>query len=192
LITTRHPATDELQARPRTLLPRQASEKEFAKKVIACIEPWFKIEEQVTGTHTLGTYVRIDALARPVDPSGWFDKDPAFGIEFKQLPQDISTRDPMTLAAQAIDYTYVPWLGYGRVGVFMCTPDQGAFPVNGGRGDPNFPIAHLLGQFAVGELCHLKGRGWTLLKHGWHVLWSERYGVEEAKRQTIRPKVGSR
>jgi hypothetical protein len=173
-------------------LPRQANEKQFVGKVLGCLEPWFKIEREVHGVYPfLGTYARIDAVLRPLDPTGWFDAEPTFGIEFKQLGSD--TRDAMRLAAQSIDYTYVDWNGYGRIGIFMCAPDRGVFPVMGGKEDPNFNLAHLLGQFTVGELCYLRGsRKWALLMHGWHVIWSEGYGIEEGKRRSIIPKVGSR
>lgn len=196
--------------RIRVPLPACASEREFTDKVLGCLEPWFKVEREVTGIHICGDRVRIDAVISPLNPSGFLDPDPAFGVEFKHEPG--SMRDRMAHAAQAADYTYVDWRGHGRLGIFMCAPGKGVFPVymrasttattplKDGWADPNFFAAHLLGQFTVGELCYLGGwssptyplRKWALLIHGDHILWSAGHGVEEASRRTIRPKVGSR
>jgi hypothetical protein len=174
----------------RILLPECSSEKEFTDKVLGCLEPWFKAEREVTGTHAYGQRVRIDAVLQPLDPPGWLDQGPAFGIEFKQPTGN--ARDRTRLAAQAVDYTFVDWHGYGRLGVFICTPGIGELLAVGGWRDPDFAMAHLLGQFTVGELCDVRFYGWTLLIHGSHRLWPERDGVREARHRTIKPKVGSR
>lgn len=197
-------------SRPRVALPACSNEREFSDKVLACLEPWFKVEREVSGVHVFGKRVRIDAVLSPLNSAEWFDPEPAFGVEFKDAP--VSMRDRMLHAAQAVDYTLVDWKGYGRLSIFMCCPGQGVFPVHmrastmdgasiaHGWADPNFFISHFLGQFMVGELCFLGGwssptyprRKWSLLIHGDHILWSEGHGVEEARRRTIRPKVGSR
>ncbi len=180
--------------RPRIELRACGSERAFADKVLGCLEPWFKIDREVTGTHPFGQRLRIDAVLQPLDDADWHDPNPAFGVEFKQAPQH--TRDSMRLAAQALDYTYVDWVSYGRLGVFMCTPGPGAFPI---EGTESRYLVRLLGQFCVGELGYFarrnetdNGGGWALRIHGDHTLWSQDIGAYEAKRRTIRPKVGSR
>jgi len=185
-------AIEANRTHPRVPLRRCANEREFAEQVLSRLTPWFKVDEQVYGTHVFGARLRIDAILSPLDPGGWLDPNPAFGIEFKQPD---AGRDEMRLMVQALDYTYVDWDGYGRVDVFICTPGTGLFGGTGGWADPSFVLGHFLGQLGVGELCFLGGkwhRGWTLLIHGHHRLWSEAHGVEEARRRTIRPKVGSR
>jgi hypothetical protein len=191
----RRPGTAHVQeahrTHPRVELRRCATERAFADEVLNQLVPWFKIDQQVYGVHPSGQRPRIDAILRPLDPSGWLDPDPALGVEFKQPS---SGGDQMRLIAQALDYTYVNWNNYGRVDVFICTPGTGLFGGTGGWADPSFVLGHLLGQLGIGELCYLgkRHRGWALLIHGHHRLWTEHDGVEEARRRTIRPKVGSR
>lgn len=189
-----HPATQPTSPwRERIALPRQSNEQEFADKVLGCLEPWFKIDRQVRGRHALLEHrPRIDAVLRPLNPAGWKDAEPAFGVEFKHLYGEGSTGGRMKLAAQAIDYSYVDWHGYGRLPIFMCSPGKGVFPVTGGWEDHNYWISHLLGQFTIGELCYLRGYYWTLQMHGYHMIWNSRDGVHEGKHRTIVPKVGSR
>lgn len=182
-MTASYPATLDEADLHLIPLPHCASEREFATKVLGCLEPWFKIEREVSGTHVFGRRARIDAVLQPHDASGWFDTRPAFGIEFKRF-EDPSTRNRMRLAAQAVDYTYVEWNGYGRLGVFMCATGHGVFA--------DSLITHFLGQFTVGELSYLRHYGWTLRIHGHHRLWSEEEGIREARYRTLIPKVGSR
>jgi len=53
-------------------------------------------------------------------------------------------------------------------------------------------MAHLLGQFGVGELAPMERDGLTLILQGHHRLWSQQRGVLEARRWRLRPRVGSR
>ncbi|MFG2918893.1 hypothetical protein ACGF0D_39175 [Kitasatospora sp. NPDC048298] len=42
------------------------------------------------GRYPGGEGVRLDAVLRPRDTSGWFDADPVFGVEFKH-PEKITS-----------------------------------------------------------------------------------------------------
>jgi hypothetical protein len=53
-------------------------------------------------------------------------------------------------------------------------------------------MAHLLGRLGVEELAPMEGDGLTLILHGQHRLWSQRRGVLEASRWSLRPRTGSR
>jgi hypothetical protein len=56
-----------------------------------------------------------------------------------------------------------------------------------------YAISGILGQHNVGELVDLDRDGWSFVKHGggFHVQWSERRGVCEAKRNQLKRKIGS-
>lgn len=191
----------------RTALRASGSESEFADKVLTALSKWFDIETQVYGDHPDGRVLRLDAVLQPNDSmEDWKDDYPAFGVEFKL------SKDNGKASAQAIDYSQTNWRkGHGRLGIFLCTTGKGFFPPEKeehsryeveGRSvvvienaiDANFKVAHLLGQFNVGELCYSNTHnyGWILVRHQRHILWSEGYGVMDAATSSIRPKVGSR
>ncbi|MBC6451284.1 hypothetical protein [Actinokineospora xionganensis] len=58
--------------------------------------------------------------------------------------------------------------------------------------DAAFVMSRLLWRLGIGELANLEGEGWALLGQGNHVLWSERRGVHEARRWSLKRKFGSR
>jgi hypothetical protein len=175
------------RAKVRPPMPRFDSEEELANRALAVLDQHFLIEREVSGRHCSGRSLRIDAILRPRDPSGWKDRDPAFGVEFKLAHQkSFDTRDFTDWARQAIDYTHVEWMGYGRLRVFACPSPTAYLAVLGGE----FLMAHLLGQLGVGELAPTDREGWALTMHGNHVLWSEKYGVRAAARWSLRPKIG--
>ncbi|MFD4996988.1 hypothetical protein [Streptomyces buecherae] len=97
-----------------------ANESELAAFVLAKMDQWFHIEEQVQGRYWRGEQTRIDAVLKPRDPDPWFDKDPAFGVEFKNLAPNSSVSDRYGWVAQAVGYTHCEWEGYGRLGIFLC------------------------------------------------------------------------
>lgn len=159
------------------------SEAELASATLAVLERHFAIEREVEGIHCSGQLLRLDAVLRPQDRTGWRDASPAFGVEFKNPARLDSMRDFTSWAAQSVDYTHTQWHGYGRLTIFTCPPISARLDEAGARWTARF-----LGQMNVGEL------GWTL--HGWalqvcgEAIWSQRKGVH--RRWSLIPKVGSR
>lgn len=184
------------QFRRRHPLPDFANEAGLADWVLSRLDPWFIVEREVVGSHCAGRRLRIDAVLRPRDSSGWKDDAPAFGVEFKVpgVAKGWGTKDVAGWIAQAVDYTHTDWAGYGRLRVFTC-PSY-LTPVYGIDVSARYFLAHLLGQFGVGELCLIEtGRGHeglALLMHGYHILWSELRGVAQARYWSLRPRSGSR
>lgn len=82
------------------------SETELAEWALGQLDPYFTIHPQVQGVHCSGRRMRIDAILRPRDASGWTDPDPAFGVEFKNPVTLDSTKAYTKWAAQAVDYTH--------------------------------------------------------------------------------------
>ncbi|WP_141747177.1 hypothetical protein [Streptomyces agglomeratus] len=97
-----------------------ANEKELAAFVLDKMAQWFHIEEQVKGRYWTGEKTRIDAVLRPQDPDPWFDENPAFGVEFKNLSANSSVSDRYGWVAQAVAYTHCEWDGYGSLAIFLC------------------------------------------------------------------------
>jgi hypothetical protein len=173
------------------------NEAELVQRVLARLEPWFLIEEQVEGQHFTGKTLRIDAIIRPRQPELWHNPQTALGLEFKTFnsrDRETSVKDITGLAAQAIDYTHVDWPGYGQVPVFTCpsafqwsdsSRDVGDFD----RGGQMY--RHLLGQLSIGELLLYWGSGLTLLLNG-NPIWTERKGVIHGKHWSLKVRTGSR
>jgi hypothetical protein len=172
------------------------SEAELAQSVLNELRPWFDVETEVRGTHCTGRSMRLDAVLKPRDSSGWTDDHPSFGIEFKLAGngdlQDFGTQDFTKWMAQTVDYTHVDWQGYGHLRIFSCPSPLTALPSPSGRGDSIAAISHFLWQLNVGELVKTKRWGWALIAQQDHVLWSEAHGVHQARKWSIRPRFGSR
>lgn len=90
-------------------------EKQLADHVLEKLGEWFDVEREVTGRYWTGEPVRIDAVLRPKDTTGWHDQAPALGIEFKQ-----SGATGYEAIAQAVSYSHCRWDGYEKIGVFLC------------------------------------------------------------------------
>lgn len=177
-----------LRFKRRVPMPRFANEAELAERVLAILEPHFEVEREVSGRHCSGRRLQVDAVLRPRDPSAWKDDSPAFGVEFKMAHQgSFSTHEFTQWARQAVDYTHAEWNGYGPLYVFACPS-----PIPASGGNDGWLMAHLLGQFGVGELSPRHDEGWALSIHDNHILWSERQGVAAAKRWSLRRKIGGR
>lgn len=84
------------------------------------MEQWFHIEEQVSGRYWTGETTRIDAILKSRDPGPWFDPDPAFGVEFKNLSAGASVGERYGWIAQAVGYAHCEWEGHGRMAIFLC------------------------------------------------------------------------
>jgi hypothetical protein len=166
-------------------------EAELVQRVLARLDPWFLIEEQVEGRHFTGKTLRIDAIIRPRQPELWHNPQTALGLEFKAFnsrDRETSVKDITRLAAQAID-----WPGYGQVPVFTC---PSAFQWTGSSDTGDFDrgaqmYRHLLGQLSIGELLLYWGSGLTLLLNG-NPVWTERKGVIHGKHWSLKVRTGSR
>jgi hypothetical protein len=101
--------------------------------------------------------------------------------------------DLTSWVAQAIDYAQVDWQGFGRLPIFMC-PSPFTAPIFPDESMPHVEsfASGLLGHFAVGFLTLYEGTGLTLAIQERHRLWSERYGVEQGRRWSMRPRIGHR
>lgn len=169
---------------------KHRTEADLVGAALAELDPHFTADREVWGTHCSGKRLRLDAVLRPCDPSGWFDAAPAFGVEFKNaLAGPFDTRRFTSWAAQAVDYVHTDWEGYGRLTIFACPAVSAAFSRGTAYGDGAAGLmVRVLGQLGVGELGQT-GYGWTLRLNGEN-LWSERYGVH--RKPSLIRKVGSR
>ncbi|MEH0938324.1 hypothetical protein [Micromonospora psammae] len=173
--------------------PLHNSERELSAWALGELAQWFTIAREVPGRHCGGRTVRIDAVLRPRDRNLWHDPDIAFGVEFKlACRHSWDTREYTAWAAQMVDYTHVDWAGYGRLPILACPSLVEPFSTGeGGIGRAQL-LAHLLGQFRVGELTRTEQEGWSILMHDTHVMWSQARGVREGRRWGLRPPVGNR
>jgi hypothetical protein len=97
------------------------SEADLASAALGELGRYFTADREVRGVHCTGKRLRLDAVLRPRDPSGWFDPPPVFGVEFKNaLAGSLDTRRFTSWAAQAVDYAHTDWEGYGRLMIFTC------------------------------------------------------------------------
>ena len=169
---------------------KHRSEADLADAALTELDPYFTADREIWGTHCSGRRLRLDAVMRPRDPSGWRDPSPAFGVEFKNAyAGSHDTRRFTAWAAQAVDYAHTEWEGYGPLTIFACPPISAAFTGPGAWGEgAGWLMVWVLGQLGVGELGQT-GYGWTLRLNGDN-LWSERKGVH--RKWSLVRKVGSR
>ena len=134
----------------------------------------------------------VDAVMQPRDPTPWKDDEPIFAVEFKERSKSTGTKFDTGWAAQSVDYANSMWDApmSHRLRVFTCPGFAHVSEVYGETTERY--VSRLLWQLGVGELAKLEREGWTLLAQGYHVLWSERRGVQEGGRWSLTPKVGSR
>lgn len=167
------------------------TESEIRDEAIRELSRWFRVHREVQGKHPTGKKMRLDAVFVPADPTGWGDSEPAFGVEFKAVPDGPLKGDYARWLAQSIDYTSTEWAGFGLLKIFMCPSPFPAIETLYG-GQAHDLICRIAGQLGVGDLGQRSHYGWTLSLHGNHRLWSETYGVEQARKWGLRPKRGSR
>ncbi len=89
---------------------RFGSEADLVDAVLKALSGYFLIEIEVGGTHCCsGQRLKLDAVLRPVNRSGWHDPDPCFGVEFKNVREAGGIRGFTKWAAQAVDYAHTTW-----------------------------------------------------------------------------------
>ena len=173
-------------------LPPYADERRFADACCDGLAPYFHIEREVPLTHWTKVTLIVDAVMQPRDPTPWKDDEPIFAVEFKERSKSTGTKFDTGWAAQSVDYANSMWDApmSHRLRVFTCPGFAHVSEVYGETTERY--VSRLLWQLGVGELAKLEREGWTLLAQGYHVLWSERRGVQEGGRWSLTPKVGSR
>jgi hypothetical protein len=177
----------------RLPLPPFRTEPELATWVLDQLAPSFVVHREIAGTHWSRRRLRLDAVLEPKDPGRWKDDKPALGVEFKLADErSFDTRRFTRWAAQAVDYTETEWDGFGRLMIFGCPSPMRMIASSGWGQEAAGLMAHLLGQFGVGELAPMERDGLTLILQGHHRLWSQHRGVLEARRWSLWPRVGSR
>lgn len=162
------------------------SEAEFATWVYGQLDPYFVIHREVEGISCMGRRMRIDAVLRPHDKTGWADPDPVFGVEFKNPDTINSTKDYTKWVAQAVDYTHTEWEGYGRLLIAACPPVTQGAP---GGLSAEWMLVRVVGQLGIGELGISRYQGWALRVSGERV-WSQESGPH--RNWSVKPKQGSR
>ena len=164
-------------------LLRFKDESKIANAVCRRLSPHFIIEREVPGVHgPTGKRLRIDAIATPRDTTGWPEPS-SFGIEFKG--DDASPTEWGKHVAQALDYTFTEWEGYGRIPIMTC---PSAFAKL--SGPSGFDIPRYFGGMGIGELKCEKYQGLVFRKSDTRI-WSETYGVSRVGIKMHIP-VGSR
>jgi hypothetical protein len=154
-------------------------ERIFAESVLKKLEQDFLISQEVMGTHFSGARLRIDAVIRPKDTSGWKNKDVALGIEFKLEEKLRSTKDKTHWIKQCIDYANTKWDSYGYLYVFSCPSifDKLDYAVKGNQWLWN----RVLSNLGVGRLDFDTYHGLTLYLQDTHRIWSENTGICSGK-----------
>ena len=164
-------------------------ERQLADKVLDRLGQHFHIAREVGGTHWGGSRLRLDAVLKPKDPSGWKGGDSvALGVEFKDPSRlAVDAAGPLQWLAQCQDYTATDWDSYGPLYVFTCPSLSGLLPPDG-----RWWVERIMGQMGIGELYQHPALGWTFSLHGSQRLWTEKGGTERGKDWSLTRKVGSR
>ena len=158
------------------------SEKDVSQKLIESLAKHFNIFKEVDGKHYTGKNVRIDAILKPKDASGWADKNVAIGLEIKR--GDDTVGEVTKHLSQSVDYANSRFNGFGYLYIF-CYPD----PNEGTWGQHTTFFDRFMGQLGVG---FLRASGGLSLRLKGHLVWSEQSGPYEAKRWSLERKFGSK
>jgi len=100
---------------------RSLNEELFTKIILGILEPFFKIETEVWGTHFSGKKVKIDAILRPKNNSDWRNKDLVIGLEIKNpLLWETNNRRDTDVLAQCVDYSMSSFKDVNDMIVLVC------------------------------------------------------------------------
>jgi hypothetical protein len=169
------------------------SEKDFATDTLVRLSKHFYISLEVEGLHFSGKKLRIDALIKPKDNSGWKNPNIIFGLEFKK-PEVKHNNQVTNSIKQVIDYAHTQWgvfdknqkfvNRYGYLPILLCP---------GFRKDDN-SINSLLSSYSIGELrpYYSYSDELFIIYHQTHKIWRENRGVCEGKTWSLKPDFGSR
>lgn len=158
------------------------SEAQYSKMILDQLEPYFLIDEQVTGIGPHGERVRIDAVITPIDLDLWAKKDVKFGIEFK-----ISKESQGALKRsieQCERYKFSKFYdGKHHLDLILLCP--GEIEKWGIRKESEYDVFRLIDALSIGMI---KGSGDSLriMCNRDHCQWSKKNGVEEGKINTYK------
>lgn len=150
------------------------------------LAPYFYIYDEQDGMHWSGRKLTIDWVIKPRDQSDWASKDIMFGVEFKGSGENFgkTTRH----LAQCVSYTETRFdIASGRLIPILscppCVPDYLDCKTTEW-------VKRFIGQLNVGQVSW-DNRLKLCIEHTGHIIWSERNGVQEGRRWSLRKRVGS-
>ena len=170
---------------------RFGDEKQFAKKVLQRLSKHFVIHEQAHGTHWSGRRLRIDAIIRPRDLSGWKGECPRFGVEFKNyhgFSPSIDIKDYSKWWAQCHDYAETDFDGHGYVYIFSYNGFSHYTARTANKAGAAFAV-RFWGRLGVGEI---RPDDLMFVINGTNKVWSESRGVIDGARISMERRFGSR
>src|SRR4030095_61921 len=178
-------------------------EKDFQRCMVEILSPECFVYTRVRGRHDAEKGVkRIDLIILPRDLSRWKDPQVIFGVEIKNRAALNQTNKVMKWLGQCADYAQTPWEysedgetwhDAGYIYVFACPDLIGALPGSDvllRYFDGTF--TRMMAQLGVGELKLTKRGGWSLVKNGDHIIWSQINGVEDGRKDSLQRRFGSR
>lgn len=156
------------------------NERALSNMILSRLSPFFNIKEEVKGILTTPNGIkekyRIDAVIAPKDVSEWKNKNIAFGIEFKSIEVSEKMKGIAKLYAQAYNYQFVDWEGFGKIQILICPP------INTGNPETDSYLKRIMAYHNLGELGSIHSRKYlAILYNETHRIWSENYGVSEGK-----------
>jgi hypothetical protein len=179
-------------------------EKDFQSHIVNVLAPHFYVYTRARGRHLAdGNIKRIDLIIKPINLAGWKDDDITFGVEFKN-PRTLTQTNKITKwLGQCLDYANIAWeysadegkswTPAGQIAIFTCPSLVESIPGSEvlNRWN-NAIIPRLMAQSGIGELKPITDRGWSLVRNGDHVIWSELKGVEDGRKDSVQRRFGSR
>ncbi len=166
-------------------MPRFANEAKLAERVLTILQPYFEIDPEVSADTAQAAYSRSTLYSVTRDPAHGRTTNRPSGSSSSWRIKVLSAPVTSPVGAAGRRTTRTP-TGKGTVHCSFHMP----ITIHASGGDNGWLMAHLLGQFGVGELAPRHEEGWTLSIHDNHILWSERQGVAAAKRWSLRRKLG--
>ena len=169
------------------------SESKLGETILNRLEPHFKIDREVPGTHFSGRQLRLDAVVQPRHNCEWKDPEVALGIEFKDtLRLKGSTTNFTGWLAQCVDYSHTHWDGFGYLSVFACPSLLDCLPGRDKPGDTRWILTRVMAHLGIGELFFYGKYGLTFLLQDKHRIWSESEQVASGRHWSLNRKFGTR
>jgi hypothetical protein len=167
------------------------SEESFIREWMPRIEKHFHVDREIEGKHFSGKTLRIDAVIRPRDTTGWANPNAALGLEFKssRIQSGASWGDTVKWLAQSVDYSNTKWDRYGYIYTLVA---GGINPIQRRRGSDFRYLQMLAAHLGVGELQIDRNEGLSIVFSGEHLLWTEVRGPIFARKHKLERKWGAR
>ena len=153
------------------------SEAQYSKMILDQLEPYFLIDEQVTGVGPHGERVRIDAVITPIDPEPWAKKNVKFGIEFKISKESQGALKRSIEQCERYKFSKFYNREYYLDLILLC---PGEIENWGIRKESEYDVFRLIDALSIGMI---KGSGDSLriMCNRDHCQWSKRNGVVEGR-----------